>query len=104
MQSTSENDSDGCPGRPIRVSHTRLHFKVSPLARPPGICETASRPRPRKLDAKALDFAPLLAEPHRRHHTLSIRERREASHLVSPLTTPAMNSPDNRIRSSRLLN
>ena len=31
---------DGRPGRPIRVSRTRLEFKVSRLARTPGICET----------------------------------------------------------------
>ena len=63
LNETLPRRRDGCPGTPIRVSYTRLHFKVSPLARSPGICETASRPLSRKLDARALDFAPLLVEP-----------------------------------------
>src|SRR6266542_4870118 len=77
---------DGCPGRPIRVSQTRLHFKVSQLARPPGICETASRPLSRKLDARALDFAPLLAELHDTTHGFPRRNHQDTEYLSTRLT------------------
>jgi hypothetical protein len=55
-----EPPSCGRDTTPSHSTHTRLHFKVPPLARSPGICETTSRPLSRKLDARALDFAPLL--------------------------------------------
>jgi len=55
----------GHPGEPIRVSQTGLEFKVSRLARAPGICETgpAGIGKTRAAPAWPFVLGPSNAEP-----------------------------------------
>jgi hypothetical protein len=57
-------NATGRPVGPIPASRIRLDIKVSLPARTPGLVRLPrDAPLSGKLDARALDFAPLLAEP-----------------------------------------